>query len=139
VLASNNLLTKGGKAMKEQKDNNQDRNNHQTKELADLEAPRAEEIKGGPKKIFIGGLSVTEQQTTLPDLEPTGDVKGGPGSGAGGVWMNHNETIATDEAEEPATTAPLADLPVSDEQAEQTKGGLPAVQACREAARRMSS
>lgn len=45
----------------------------------DLNVTDAEqsEIKGGPKRIFIGGLSAKENATTLPDLEPTGDVKGG--------------------------------------------------------------
>jgi len=81
------------------------------------------EIKGGPKRIFIGGLSAKETQTELADLEPTGEIKGGPGSGAGGVWLNHNETVAADEEVEAATTATLADLTVSDEQAEQAKGG----------------
>lgn len=97
----------------------------QTTEMKDLTVTTADEIKGGPKRIFIGSLSVTGQQTTLPDLEPKGEVKGGPGSGNnGGVWLNHNETIATDEDDETATTEPLPDLEVSDEQAQQTQGGL---------------
>ncbi len=33
-------------------------NQTMTSTLADLEADRAEEIRGGPKRIFIGGLSV---------------------------------------------------------------------------------
>jgi hypothetical protein len=47
--------------------------------INDLNVTEAEqaEIKGGPKKIFIGGLSVRENATMLPDLEPNGDVKGG--------------------------------------------------------------
>ena len=45
--------------------------------LADLTAQNADEIKGGPKRIFIGGLSVNEAPTALPDLEPSGEVKGG--------------------------------------------------------------
>lgn len=139
----------------------------QTTEMKDLTVTTADLIKGGPKRIFVGSLSVAGQQTTLPDLEPRGEVegghagftikfnnnetvvseadeagtknlddlpiaeavaaevKGGPGSGNnGGVWLNHNETIATDEDDETATTEPLPDLAVSDEQAEQTQGGL---------------
>ena len=45
--------------------------------LADLAAQNADEIKGGPKRIFIGGLSVNEAPSALPDLEPCGEVKGG--------------------------------------------------------------
>lgn len=49
--------------------------------INDLNVTEAEqaEIKGGPKRIFIGGLSVRENATALPDLEPDGDVKGGMG------------------------------------------------------------
>ncbi len=43
----------------------------------DLAAQNADEIKGGPKRIFIGGLSVNEAPTALLDLEPRGEVKGG--------------------------------------------------------------
>ena len=45
--------------------------------LADLAAQNADEIKGGPKRIFIGGLSVNESPNALLDLEPSGEVKGG--------------------------------------------------------------
>ncbi len=45
--------------------------------LADLTAQNADEIKGGPKRIFIGGLSVNEAPSALLDLEPSGEVKGG--------------------------------------------------------------
>lgn len=39
----------------------------QTIEINDLDAGNAIEIKGGPKKIFIGGLSIADQQTsTIP-------------------------------------------------------------------------
>lgn len=34
----------------------------QTIEINDLEAGNASEIKGGPKKIFIGGLSIADNQ-----------------------------------------------------------------------------
>lgn len=44
--------------------------------LSDLEVAAAENIKGGPKKIFIGGLSVAATNE-LPDLEAQDDVKGG--------------------------------------------------------------
>jgi hypothetical protein len=61
----------------------------------------------------------------LSDLEPNSEIKGGSAYACspGGVRLNHNETVAADEDEEAATTAPLADLTVSDEQAEQAKGG----------------
>lgn len=47
--------------------------------ITDLPAKdsEVEEIKGGPKKIFIGRLSVTGQQVQLGDLEPNGEVRGG--------------------------------------------------------------
>jgi hypothetical protein len=44
-------------------------------EVTDLEAQDTEAIKGGPKKIFIGGLSATGD--SLPDLEPQAAVIGG--------------------------------------------------------------
>lgn len=50
-------------------------NEKNTNEINDLETNNADDIKGGPKKIFVGGLSVA--QTALPDLEPTGDIVGG--------------------------------------------------------------
>lgn len=56
--------------------NNQDTNN-QSIIIEDLNTQNADEIKGGPKRIFIGGLSVKETATSLPDLEPNGEVKGG--------------------------------------------------------------
>ena len=40
----------------EQNDNIQDSNNNQAIELADLEAPRAEEIKGGPVFMKLGDV-----------------------------------------------------------------------------------
>jgi len=115
--------------------------NYKINDLAVAETEQAE-IKGGPKKIFIGGLSAKETQTELADLEPSGEIKGGPGSGAGGVWMNHNETVVADEAnDDPAKTARFADLPVTEERQEEVKGGLllPAVQKVREAAARTQS
>ncbi|MEP7343272.1 MAG: hypothetical protein ABI977_36435 [Acidobacteriota bacterium] len=101
----------------------QEQTNNTDQTINDLAVAETEqaEIKGGPKRIFIGGLSAKETQTELADLEPSGEIKGGPGHG--GVWLNHNETVAVDENEEAATTAPLADLTVSNEQAEQAKGG----------------
>ena len=76
------------------------------------------EIKGGPKRIFIGGLSVTE--TALPDLEPEGNVMGGrtEGAGSGGPHLNHNETVEEDEQVEAET---LNDLAVENDA--QVKGG----------------
>jgi translation elongation factor EF-Tu-like GTPase len=38
----------------------------QTIEINDLEAGNATEIKGGPKKIFIGGLSIADQPDPTP-------------------------------------------------------------------------
>ena len=78
--------------------NEQNQEQTQFSEVTDLpvEPNGADEIKGGPKKIFIGGLSVEETQTALPDLEPRGEIKGGPGdihgntyyvgTANGGVW-----------------------------------------------------
>lgn len=72
-------------------------------DLSVTEAGEAE-VKGGPKKIFIGGLSAVERQMDLLDLEPQGEIKGGPGSGwctqCGIIYSNHNETVAEDGAEE---------------------------------------
>ena len=56
--------------------NQQDANN-ETIITEDLSTQNADEIKGGPKRIFIGGLSVNNAPTALPDLEPSGEVKGG--------------------------------------------------------------
>jgi translation elongation factor EF-Tu-like GTPase len=38
--------------------------NNTTIEINDLEVSEAAEIKGGPKKIFIGGLSAADNDTT---------------------------------------------------------------------------
>jgi hypothetical protein len=76
-----------------------------TNEINDLTVAETEqaEVKGGPKRIFIGGLSAKATATSLPDLEPQGDVVGGlllpavhaareaarsGGGGAGKVSMN---------------------------------------------------
>jgi hypothetical protein len=55
--------------------NEQDENTDSN--LSDLGVSETEqtEIKGGPKRIFIGSLSIA--QTALPDLEPQSDVVGG--------------------------------------------------------------
>lgn len=77
------------------------------------------------------GIEVNEQEETLTDLtvaEANEEaVKGGPGSGAGGVWLNHNETLIADENkaednEEQLVSDTLNDLSVADQQAAQTKG-----------------
>lgn len=58
---------------------NQDEMPTNTTDLSDLAVaiPEQSAIKGGPKKIFIGGLSFSENATTLPDLEPAGESTGG--------------------------------------------------------------
>lgn len=56
--------------------NNQDTNNESII-TEDLNTQNADQVKGGPKKIFIGGLSVKDTATSLLDLEPSGEVKGG--------------------------------------------------------------
>jgi hypothetical protein len=105
----------------------QEQTNNTDQAINDLTVAETEqaEIKGGPKRIFIGGLSAKETQTELADLEPSGEITGGSAYACspGGVRLNHNETVAADEEVEAATTAPLVDLTVSDEQAEQAKGG----------------
>ena len=53
-------------------------NSTEINDLAVIETEQAE-IKGGPKRIFIGGLSAKATATSLPDLEPQGDVVGGIG------------------------------------------------------------
>lgn len=82
------------------------------------------EIKGGPKRIFIGGLSAT--QSALADLEPEGEVVGGALKGkpmhlvhTGGSTLNHNETTVEDDEAEIET---LTDLEVIT--ADQIAGGL---------------
>lgn len=81
--------------------------------LEDLNARNSEEIKGG--------LTYELKNVLVSSFQ----------SGA----SNHNETVSEDnQAEAGAET--LEDLPVSDEQSAEVAGGLPAVQACREAASR---
>ena len=116
---------------------NQQDLNDTTAPLEDLDAQNDSELKGGPKKIFIGGLSVTGSAESLSDLEPSGDVAGGLVASARDAnlfsFQNHNETVSEDSEAE-AAPEQLEDLAVSDEQSAQIAGGLPAVQACREAA-----
>ena len=71
------------------------------------------QIKGGPtplsRRDIILKSSVAEQESVLGDLEPAGDVKGGPLSG---LKLNHNETVASDaDNEDEAQTAKLCDDP----------------------------
>jgi hypothetical protein len=50
--------------------NTNELNNQMTEQtigINDLEAGNAAEIKGGPKKIFVGGLSIADNQ---PNLTP---------------------------------------------------------------------
>ncbi|MFN0108306.1 MAG: hypothetical protein ACKVZH_05570 [Blastocatellia bacterium] len=63
----------------------------------DLNTQNADEIKGGPKKIFIGSLSVKEAATSLPDLEPRGEVKGGPAYMKLGDIKGEAQTLQTRE------------------------------------------
>ena len=60
--------------------------------LADLAAQNADEIKGGPKRIFIGGLSVNEAPTALLDLEPQGHIVGGL-KGSPQTCVNNTKSI----------------------------------------------
>lgn len=126
--------------------NNQEQtiNNSNLNDLIVADDQQAQ-IKGGPtsqsKRTVVLQSGVTEQDSVLGDLEPAGDVKGGAGSSSTcGAWrcgFNHNETVVSDtDDEDEATTAKLADLPVTEEQAEETKGGiigmlLPAIQKVR--------
>lgn len=54
---------------------------NQASVIADLEAPNAEEIKGGPtpqsKRTVVLQSSATGQSSNLDDLEPQSDVVGG--------------------------------------------------------------
>jgi hypothetical protein len=56
---------------------NQQDTNNESSITTDLNAQDPDAIKGGPKRIFIGGLSISDAPGTLLDLEPGGDVKGG--------------------------------------------------------------
>jgi hypothetical protein len=63
-------------------------------------------VKAGPNGI--GGFSVNHNQT----------IRVKTGVKAGGYKLNHNQTVGVDEPNA------IADLPLSDEQANATKGGL---------------
>lgn len=63
-------------------------NTNETIEMNDLEAANAEAIKGGPKKIFIGGLSVAGQ-----DRDSDGDDEIVVGSGPGATQRHRGITI----------------------------------------------
>jgi hypothetical protein len=58
---------------------NESQTNNADTNLNDLAVAEAEqsEVKGGPKRIFIGGLSVKDSQAGLLDLEPQGEIVGG--------------------------------------------------------------
>ena len=73
--------------------------------IEDLTAENADEIKGGPKKIFIGGLSVEETTPTFPT-------------------SNHNETVIEDNDFQEAVTEPLVDLTVDHDAEAEIKGGM---------------
>jgi hypothetical protein len=51
------------------KEQNTESNNYQAGVTEDLAVQNGEEIKGGPKKIFIGGLSIKDQTP-----EPSGPM-----------------------------------------------------------------
>ncbi|NOT62530.1 MAG: hypothetical protein HOP19_20180 [Acidobacteria bacterium] len=46
--------------------NTQSETTNQENELHDLEMKSTDEIKGGPKRIFIGGLSVADDAAPTP-------------------------------------------------------------------------
>ncbi|MCG3146499.1 MAG: hypothetical protein HONDAALG_04613 [Gammaproteobacteria bacterium] len=85
--------------------------------IEDLSASHAEEIKGGPrpKSIRIVDLqsSVTGHGSTPDDDETLCGTK-----------FNHNESFAADTGgEDEAAASSLNDLPVTEEQEEEVKGG----------------
>ncbi len=90
------------------------------------------QIKGGPspknKRTLVLQSSATDQDSALGDLEPNGDVKGGPsGWGNGGVLINHNETAAEDDEEAEALddlSAPVNALPDLEPENEVVGGAL---------------
>ena len=90
----------------------------------EAEAAAFDDLSVSNNEQVIGGFGVT---------------KVGPGTlqmqSSDSLSTNHNETTASDEDD--TETAQLPDLAISEEQAEQTKGGLPAVQKVREAASRI--
>lgn len=61
---------------------NEQRSNNSDTKINDLNVTDVDqaEIKGGPKRIFIGGLSVAPTPGDLADLAPgnTEQIKGGP-------------------------------------------------------------
>ena len=95
--------------------NQQDTNNQNAiiEDLTVEEATEAE-VKGGP--VVMEDVLISSYQHTAHA-------------------SNHNETVNEDNEAEAATDQ-LEDLPVGDEQSAEIAGGLPAVQACREAASR---
>lgn len=50
-------------------------NTNETIEITDLEATNGNDIKGGPKKIFVGSLSVAEPQDDEARMLSTVTVK----------------------------------------------------------------
>lgn len=98
-----------------------------------------DEVKGGPGAGWCTGCAViygNHNETTvedeeaeteaLNDLEVEDDeqVKGGEGSGVGGITFNHNETVAgDDEDQQDAEALLLDDLVSATETEEQVKGG----------------
>jgi hypothetical protein len=118
-LAINRIDDKGEPTMNEQ--NQQTANGTSPVNDLSVTTDEAGEIKGGPKRIFIGGLSVKETPTLLPDLEARDEVKGGPCP----TWQcgfNHNETVVSEAEEEAeAQTVALGDLEAIN--AEAIKGG----------------
>lgn len=96
-----------------------------------IAASQTGESKVGPCHHHHGNLAVADEEGAeaalpLADLAPQGEVNGA-GNQGWGKWEvnlnNHNETIVGDEEEKTTVAEPIADLPLTDEQQVEIKGG----------------
>lgn len=80
-----------------------------------------------PEEMTVASQTETESLDDLA-VENDAEVKGGPGGFSGGIFLNHNETLADDQNVDDCTiiylNAAVRDLPATELAAGEVRGGI---------------